>query len=135
MSDVREALAGRVVAVFNTGSGSCDASSDAAAREIFRAAGLSNAVIHMVGPSEVGNALKSAVGEADVLVVLGGDGTIGGAACLCGETGPFLIPLPGGTMNMLPKALYGPDAWQATLKATLANPLFEDRERRGCRWA
>ncbi|MDQ2860336.1 MAG: diacylglycerol kinase family lipid kinase, partial [Pseudomonadota bacterium] len=32
------------------------------------------------------------------------------------------VPLPGGTMNMLPKALYGARAWPEALADTLANP-------------
>jgi len=122
MTDVREDLTGRVVAVFNTGSGSCDASSESHARKIFAGAGLHGVEIHVVDPANIGNALKTAVVSADVLVVLGGDGTIGSAASLCGVSGPYLIPLPGGTMNMLPKALYGPVDWQSALKATLARP-------------
>jgi diacylglycerol kinase family enzyme len=42
-----------------------------------------------------------------LLIVLGGDGTIRSAAALCAQECPLLIPLPGGTMNMLPKAFYG----------------------------
>lgn len=121
MSTTKEAFRGSIVAVFNTGSGSCDSSSEGQAREIFEAAGLA-VEIHVVAPSEIDQALKDAVAKADVLVVLGGDGTIGGAAALCGETRPYLIPLPGGTMNMLPKALYGTADWQSALKATLADP-------------
>jgi diacylglycerol kinase family enzyme len=121
MSNAKTALQGRIVAVLNTGSGSCDASSEGKAKILFEEAGL-GADIHTVGPSEVGDALKDAVGKADVLVVLGGDGTIGGAATLCGAAGPYLIPLPGGTMNMLPKALYKTSDWQSALKATLADP-------------
>ncbi|CAN5585092.1 diacylglycerol kinase family protein [soil metagenome] len=122
MSDAKRALAGRVVAVFNTGSGSCDPASEGQAREIFEAAGLTDVEIHVVDPSDVGQALKDAVAKADVLVVLGGDGTIGTAANLCGDNGPYLIALPGGTMNMLPKALYGTADWPAALKATLEAP-------------
>jgi diacylglycerol kinase family enzyme len=122
MSEAHTALAGRIVAVFNTASGSCDATSEGQAREIFAGAGLEAVEIHVVAPSEIGEALKAAVANADVLVVLGGDGTIGSAATLCGDDGPYLIPLPGGTMNMLPKALYGSGDWQAALKATLVAP-------------
>jgi diacylglycerol kinase family enzyme len=35
---------------------------------------------------------------------------------------PYLIPLPGGTMNMLPRALYGNVSWEEALKNTLATP-------------
>jgi diacylglycerol kinase family enzyme len=115
-------LSGRVVAILNTHSGSCDASSEGVARQIFLEAGLNEVEIIAVEPAEVTAALAGAADHADVLVVLGGDGTIGAAATLCGQTGPYLIPLPGGTMNMLPKALYGSADWQSALKATLTRP-------------
>jgi len=122
MSEAHAALAGRVVAVFNTASGSCDATSESQARRIFAEAGLEAVDIHVISPSEIAQTLQAAVADADVLVVLGGDGTIGSAATLCGQDGPYLIPLPGGTMNMLPKALYGAGDWQAALTATLTAP-------------
>jgi len=121
MPDAKDALVGRIIAVLNTGSGSCDAHSEEQATAIFREAGLDAEVIS-VGPGELGDALADAVGRADILVVLGGDGTIATAANLCGHRRPLLIPLPGGTMNMLPKALYGSADWRAALKATLAEP-------------
>jgi diacylglycerol kinase family enzyme len=60
--------------------------------------------------------------KLEVLVVLGGDGTIRTAAETCAETGTYLIPLPGGTMNMLPRALYGDAAWEEALEKTLTAP-------------
>ncbi|MBI1684167.1 diacylglycerol/lipid kinase family protein [Caulobacter hibisci] len=111
--------------MFNTGSGSCDAEAHSQAQKIFEEAGLHDVEMHVVEPSEVARALRTAVANADVLVVLGGDGTIGGAATLCGAEGPFLIPLPGGTMNMLPKALYGTADWPSALRATLADPQIK----------
>ena len=58
----------------------------------------------------------------EVLVVLGGDGTIRTAAQACAEEGSHLIPLPGGTLNMLSRALYGDVSWEDALKNTLAAP-------------
>jgi diacylglycerol kinase family enzyme len=55
----------------------------------------------------------------DVLMVLAGDGTARTAAEMCGVDGPLVAPLPGGTMNLLPRAVYGTTDWQAALKATL----------------
>lgn len=78
-----------------------------------------------VDPSSLSAALDAAIAKAKVLVVLGGDGTIGTAATRCGEAGPLLIPLPGGTMNMLPKALYGTRNWRDALAATLAAPRIQ----------
>lgn len=55
----------------------------------------------------------------DVLFVLAGDGTAGTIASRAGPEGPLVAPLPGGTMNMLPRALYGTSDWKAALKVAL----------------
>ncbi|HYD87489.1 MAG TPA: diacylglycerol kinase family protein [Vitreimonas sp.] len=55
----------------------------------------------------------------DVLVVLGGDGTARTAAELAPRDGPPLILLPGGTLNILPRALYGEMTWPEALQAAL----------------
>lgn len=55
----------------------------------------------------------------DVLFVLAGDGTAGTIASRAGPNGPLVAPLPGGTMNMLPRALYGTADWKAALKVAL----------------
>jgi diacylglycerol kinase family enzyme len=122
MSDAKAALQKRIVAVLNIGSGSCNADSATQARAAFDQAGLSHAKVVSVEPADLDKALDDAVANADVLVVLGGDGTISAAAARCGASGALLIPLPGGTMNMLPKALYGERPWRKALADTLANP-------------
>ena len=63
--------------------------------------------------------------KLEVLIVLGGDGTIRTAAEACAEKASYLIPLPGGTMNMLPRALYGDVSWEEALKNTLADPVIK----------
>ncbi len=64
--------------------------------------------------------LKDAVAAGpDLLIVVAGDGTARAAASLCGEDGPLLAPLAGGTMNILPHALYGPKDWKSALHETL----------------
>ncbi len=55
-----------------------------------------------------------------MLLVLAGDGTAGTIASRAGPDGPLVAPLPGGTMNMLPKALYGTGDWQAALRTALS---------------
>ncbi|MDP3656118.1 MAG: diacylglycerol kinase family protein [Brevundimonas sp.] len=55
----------------------------------------------------------------DVLFVLAGDGTAGTIASRAGPDGPLVAPLPGGTMNMLPRALYGTADWKVALKRAL----------------
>ncbi len=55
----------------------------------------------------------------DVLFILAGDGTARSVAARAGPDGPLIAPLPGGTMNMLPKALYGTADWKAALRSAL----------------
>ncbi len=58
-------------------------------------------------------------GKPDAIFVLAGDGTAGTVASRAGPKGPLVAPLPGGTMNMLPKALYGTADWKLALKKAL----------------
>lgn len=68
--------------------------------------------------------VEAAITEAletkpDVLVVLAGDGTARTAAALAGPHGTMIAPLPGGTMNLLPHALYGSVDWRKALERAL----------------
>jgi diacylglycerol kinase family enzyme len=76
--------------------------------------------LFVIGEGGATQAVEQALATApDLLVVLAGDGTARLAAERCGPDGPLLAPLPGGTMNMLPHALYGVTPWQEALKALL----------------
>ena len=121
-SRAADALKKRVVALLNTASGGVDIHAEARARDIFGAAGLDHAEVVSVHPADIDAAIAQATADADVVVVLGGDGTIRAAAARCARFEGFLIPLPGGTMNMLPRALYGARPWAQALADTLANP-------------
>ncbi|MEZ6024104.1 MAG: diacylglycerol kinase family protein [Hyphomonadaceae bacterium] len=57
--------------------------------------------------------------DFDVVIVLGGDGTARAAAELARRDGPPLVLLPGGTLNILPHALYGERDWAEALEAAL----------------
>ena len=120
--DVGRLLSGRVIAVVNTGSGGAGAGAGDRMTRIFADAGLTGVEVASVGPPDIARALSDAATRADVVVILGGDGTIRGAADACGKAGRPLIPLPGGTMNMLARALYGPVTWETALADTLAAP-------------
>lgn len=116
----------RVAALLNTSSGSCDASAQAALSAILDEAGVKLSKVWVVTGKEVDHALNEATeASVDVLIVLGGDGTIRSAAQRCDELGPLLVPLPGGTMNMLPKALYGARPWKQALADTLKSPAVQ----------
>ena len=78
---------------------------------------------HVCAPAkeDLTNCLRGAVDAGpDLLVVLAGDGTVRAAAELCGPTGPVIVPLPGGTMNMLPHAIYGARSWPDALSVALS---------------
>ena len=116
----------RIGALLNTSSGSCDLQAEEDLEAILEAEGLSPVRVWCGAGAEVDQAVAEAKAhELDLLIVLGGDGTIRTVAASCSPSGPLLIPLPGGTMNMLPKALYGERNWRDALKATLAEPLVQ----------
>mgnify|MGYP002133071793 CR=1 FL=1 len=68
-------------------------------------------------------------GPAGLLIsggaVIAGDGTARAGAEMAGPKGPLVAPLPGGTMNMLPNALYGGRDW----KTAMADILSDGVER------
>ena len=113
----------KVGAIINTSSGSCDSESEQKIFSILTRAGIVEPKVWCGEAKEMERSFAEAAGQKlEVLIVLGGDGTIRTAAEACAEKGPYLIPLPGGTMNMLPRALYGDVAWEESLKNTLAAP-------------
>ena len=116
----------KVGAIINTSSGGCDSESEQKIFSILRGAGIVEPKVWCGEAKEMERSFAEAAGQKlEVLIVLGGDGTIRTAAEVCAEKGPHLIPLPGGTMNMLPRALYGDVAWEESLKNTLAAPSIK----------
>jgi diacylglycerol kinase family enzyme len=115
-----------IAALINRSSGSCGGDCEERLRAILAEAGVAPVEIASVAGGEVDAALgRMRALKPDVLVVLGGDGTIRAAAETCGKAGIALIPLPGGTMNMLPKAIYGARDWEQALRDTLAAPVLK----------
>ena len=71
-----------------------------------------------------GEGFEAAIDQAfaskpDVIFVLAGDGTARSVASRAKPDGAMIAPLPGGTMNMLPKALYGTADWKQALRRAL----------------
>jgi diacylglycerol kinase family enzyme len=117
----------KVAAIINTSSGGCDSESEAEMLDILARAGVTNCKTWCGESDEIERVfVEAATHKPEVLVVLGGDGTIRTAAEAGTKTGTYLIPLPGGTLNVLPRALYGDSPWQETLAETLANPLTKE---------
>ncbi|MBV9990346.1 MAG: NAD(+)/NADH kinase [Alphaproteobacteria bacterium] len=118
--------ASRIAALINLSSGSCGADCEKRLRAVLAEASLAPADVACVEGRDVDGALRRiAQARPDVLIVLGGDGTIRAAAERCGKAGIALVPLPGGTMNMLPKAIYGARDWPQALADTLAAPVLK----------
>ena len=108
-----------VEVVANVASGSVGRSAPGEIEAMLTAAGLAHHV-WAPEPHDILQCLGAAVAKGpDLLIVLAGDGTARAAAELCGPDGPMIAPLPGGTMNMLPHAVYGARPWQAALKLAL----------------
>ena len=109
----------RIEVVANCASGSVGRTAPAEVEQILAELGLT-ANIHVPERGDITDSLKAAVAaKPELLVVLAGDGTARAAAELCGPTGPIIAPLAGGTMNMLPHAIYGVRPWQEALKLAL----------------
>jgi diacylglycerol kinase family enzyme len=116
----------KVGAIINTSSGGCDLDSEQKMLNILKGAGIVEPKTWCGEADQVEQSFaEAAKHNLDVLIVLGGDGTIRTAAEACAQDGPYLIPLPGGTMNMLPRALYGDVSWEDVLKNTLTAPSLK----------
>ncbi|WEK57688.1 MAG: diacylglycerol kinase family protein [Candidatus Brevundimonas phytovorans] len=109
----------RVTILVNPLSGGVGPQAAAEAEAILSTYALEATVVTLEGPriaDQIGEALEA---RPDVLFVLAGDGTARSVATRAGARGPLIAPLPGGTMNMLPKALYGTGDWKLALKRAL----------------
>jgi diacylglycerol kinase family enzyme len=116
----------KVGAIINTSSGGCNAESEAEMLDLLKDANVSNCTTWCGESDQIKRAFaEAATQELKIVIVLGGDGTIRTAAEVCTGTGTYLLPLPGGTLNMLPRALYGDASWQNVLKDTLADPAIK----------
>lgn len=124
-------MTGPLWLIVNRASGS---NSDAAVRELagaFAAAGLAPATIRDVADGLPARAELEAAGVG-VLAVFTGDGTINSVATALEGWGGALLPLPGGTANLLARALHGEQAAPAI--AAAARRLAPVR-RPGVRWS
>jgi diacylglycerol kinase family enzyme len=115
----------RIGALINTSSGNCTSASEAELIAILREFGLTTVYLWCgIGANYPAALEHTRAIDVDLLIVLGGDGTIRAAAEGCKARRPILAPLPGGTMNVLPKAVYGERSWTAALRATLQRPAL-----------
>lgn len=111
----------RVVVLVNPLSGSVGPRAAAEVEQILADYPCEAEVVELVGDTMDAQIDEALASRPDVLFVLAGDGTARAAASKAGPKGPLVSPLPGGTMNMLPKALYGTTDWKAALRDALEN--------------
>lgn len=114
---------GRVVMLVNPLSGSVGPNAPAEAEALFAEYGVEADVVSLEGGRFDEQIAAAFEARPDVLFVLAGDGTAGTIASRAGRDGPLIAPLPGGTMNMLPKALYGTADWKQALRVALETGL------------
>ncbi|WP_293468274.1 diacylglycerol kinase family protein [Phenylobacterium sp.] len=112
--------------VVNVASGSVGSNAPAELEKLLGEFGVT-ARVRTPQPGQLIDQLKAAVDAGpDLLITLAGDGTVRAAAELCGPDGPMLAPLPGGTMNMMPHAVYGQRSWQDALRVALEDGRERD---------
>ena len=123
MHDAIRLSESKVGVIINTSSGGCDSESEQKIFSILTRAGVVGPRVWCGSADEMTRSFGEATEQnLDVLIVFGGDGTIRTAAEGCAEKGSYLIPLPGGTINMLSRALYGNVSWEESLENTLTAP-------------
>ncbi|NNE57272.1 MAG: hypothetical protein HKN36_04110 [Hellea sp.] len=106
--------------IINLGSGSADDITDEIC-DLFDASGLPKPQVHAVDPSKLSGVLEQVgTDQTDLLIVFGGDGTCMAGAKVARKSEIPFIALPGGTMNLLPKALYGTNDWREALDIALS---------------
>jgi diacylglycerol kinase family enzyme len=116
----------RIEAVVNIASGGATAQDAEQMRALLAEHGA-HANVQVADGAEIERRLRSAVDAApDLLVILAGDGTARSAADMAGPQGPLIAPLPGGTMNMLPHAVYGAVPWREALTGVLETGVERD---------
>ena len=109
----------KIEVIVNPRSGSVSATAAEELSTLLHGLGL-KANIHIFDGGRLTPLLDDVFGaQPDLIIVLAGDGTVRAVAARAGADGPLIAPLPGGTMNMLPKAVYGVADWKAALTSAL----------------
>lgn len=113
----------KALVLFNEKAGSVRPDDKSKLIDAITAAGVGHYAF--VGAEKMSERLFANAATFDVIIVLGGDGTARAAAELAPREGPPLILLPGGTLNILPRALYGELAWPEALTAALQRGVIK----------
>ena len=109
----------RVIMLVNPLSGGVGPKAAEEAADLLAAYDLKADVVVLEGGDFDEQIAQAFAARPDAIFVLAGDGTARSVASRAKPDGPMIAPLPGGTMNMLPKALYGTGDWKQALKCAL----------------
>ncbi len=105
------------IALFNPKSGSVPPDARERLAAVLAELNISNPELVETDVEDCVSQIKSlAAKQPDLFIVWGGDGTIRTALSLAGPVTDKLLILPGGTMNLLPKAIHGDKPWDQTLR-------------------
>lgn len=108
-----------LTAIINPSSGSVPADAQALLQAALEEMG-EGASIHLITPDCSLQSMLEASGSApDAVIVWAGDGTVASVLDLAGPAGPPVLALPGGTMNLLHKAIHGEADWRGCLSGAL----------------
>ena len=116
----------RVEAVINIASGSVPGDADEALARVMEKLGHQTN-IRCAEPRGLRDEIQSAVAaKPDLLIVWGGDGSVAMALTHSAqEDGPPVLPLQGGTMNLLHKSVHGElSAWEECLEKALTCEIY-----------
>ncbi len=112
----------KIYALINTQSGSVPHNAEDALSAQLKNLGKDAEILAVTG-AELENALEKIMqASPDLLIVWGGDGTHAMSLKTTSSLKIPVMPLPGGTMNLLPKRVYGDDCQWEDCLATLAHP-------------
>lgn len=113
----------KYIALFNPKSGSVPPDAREKLTAVLAECGVSGADLIETDPADCDGQLRElAARSPDLFIVWGGDGTIRAALSLVGPSTPNLLLLPGGTMNLLPRAIHGEKTWDAIIRDVLHAP-------------
>jgi diacylglycerol kinase family enzyme len=113
----------KLCALINPDSGSTPKNSEDALLAELEAMGLTAQVIPAVGGEIVSAVAEALAMKPDALIVWGGDGSVACALSASGVSGPPVLALPGGTMNLVHKRLHGDITdWKEILRLALKSP-------------
>lgn len=113
----------KTIALVNPAAGGVDSDGLERMRAALESAGVRDADVVALDTADSDSQLAElAAKDPDMFVIWGGDGTLRAAMSTLGERTKNLLLLPGGTMNMLTKAIHGDMAWDAILARVIAEP-------------